>query len=185
MAVYLDLNILSALRSVATPQICLRIAAKSGGSSTAAHAQARAAFLVLLRVHPFAMLRCLSSRPQRQGEQTAVPRRVDGGWSRAGPSAFLCLSFLQVSVACPASKSISVWNNLFLMPSSGELEHFDPPVPWSKTTYFGSNKYIQPTIEIDFCRKYVSWYRCFIFWSGIFFLIPHSFVYTFRFGLHF
>ena len=129
MAVYLDLNILSALHNVATPQICLRIAAKSGGSSTAAHAQARAAFLVLLRVHPFAMLRCLSSRPQRQGEQTAVPRRVDGGWSRAGPSAFLCLSFLQVSVACPASKSISVWNNFFLMPSSGELEHFDPPVP--------------------------------------------------------
>ena len=55
---------MSALHDVATPQICLRIAGRSGGSSTAARVRARAAFLVSLRIHPFAMLRCLS-RPQR------------------------------------------------------------------------------------------------------------------------
>ena len=122
----LSYYIMCALHDIATPQICLRIAAKSGGFWTAVHAQARAAFLVLPRVHPFAMLRCLS-RPQRQGEQTAVPCRVDGGWECAGPSAFLRLSFLQVSVACTSCTLHSS-----LRPRSGTSRIIWPTRPESK-----------------------------------------------------
>ena len=76
----------------------------------------------------------------------------------------------------PTSKSISVWNRLeyfFLMPSSGELEHFDPsvalpPKKWTKT------KLCCLTIEINFCRKYFFDTIVIYFFDPEYFLIPHS-----------
>ena len=48
------------------------------------------------------------------------------------------------------SKSISAWNIFCLMPSRGELEHFDPPplLDQKKT----DQKIYPTTIEIYFCK---------------------------------
>ena len=67
----------------------------------------------------------------------------------------------------PASKSISVWNIFCLMPSSGELEHFDPPVAWSKK--MDQKRISNPPLKyISVGNMLFFWYQCFVF------LIPHS-----------
>ena len=68
------------------------------------------------------------------------------------------------------SKSISAWNIFCLMPSRGELEHFDPPPLLDQKKRI--KKYIQPPL------KYISvgffWYQCFVFFDPEYFFIPHS-----------
>ena len=71
---------MSALHDVAAPQICLRIAAQSGGSWTAARAKACAAFLFAL------LVKCKAWAEKPTGRR---PWLVDGGGKCAGPSAFV------------------------------------------------------------------------------------------------